>query len=190
MTSGVAQGYSLSPTQFNLTLQTALDKHSRGRGCLCGGLFMHYLAFTENKALVAHTRTSLQLTLTTLLNKENQSGLEPGINKCTTMSICMSGGAWYVNHSPFTYTANPLLVVGPDQFYKYCGVAIGCRTSDEGRHLSGHLQDALNWLQGDSLRKQQKLWGLKRVFIPRFIHTATFSDPTKTHSKNSAGRSM
>ena len=67
------------------------------------------------------------------------------------------------------YTANPLPVVEPDQFYKYLGVAIGYEITYGGRCLPNRLQDALNRLQGAPLKTPTEVVGSEKGVDPK-IH--------------------
>ena len=87
-TRGVAQGDPLLPTLFNLTLQTALDRLPETVGISVVGVFIHYLDFADNIALIMQTREGFQLSIKTLLDSEYQLRLLPG-NKCATMVICV-----------------------------------------------------------------------------------------------------
>ena len=91
--------------------------------------------------------------------------------------ICASGGAWYIDHRAFRYGEGHLPVVGPQGFYKYLGVSRGCDATDKGCRLPRRIQEP-----------RQRLWSLKRVLTPRFIHSATFSDSTRGTLKDLDGK--
>ena len=92
MTRGVAQGDPLSPTLFNLILQTALTKLPQDVGVPYGGELLRYLAFADDIVLVATSRSGLQVAIQTFTQEAKHLGLQPSINKCGTMGICVSRG--------------------------------------------------------------------------------------------------
>ena len=178
----MAPGGPLSPTLFNLTLQLALRQLPENMGTGVGDVMARYLQFADDIALIATTRAGLQLAINTLLDNARRMGLESVLGKCATLGICTARGTWYADSRPFTYEDILLPVVEPDGFYKYLAISIGSSTTDGGRCLFGKIQDSLDRLNGAPLKPKQKLWGLKRVLLPRFIHPATFSNPTQVRA--------
>ena len=115
------------------------------------------LAFTDYIVLVSRSRPGLQAAIKVLLDEAEGLGLQPGLRKCRTMGICVTRCLWYTDHRGFTYEGGDLPVIGPDGFYKYLGVSVGCALADKGRLLPVKLQDSLNRLHRAPFKPQQTL---------------------------------
>ena len=175
---GVAQGDPLSPTLFNLTLQQALRAIPDDIGVAMDGNNINWIAFADDVAVVATSRSGLQLAINTFLDTAAQLGLSPGVEKCATMGILAANGTWYSDGTPLTYRDTELPRLGPGEFYKYLGVQMGISGPDRGRNLTTHLQGLLARIKGAPLKPQQKLWGLKVCLLPKLLHTTIFCNPS------------
>ena len=84
---GVLQRDPPSPFLFNICLAWALTAVPKSIGVELGGNSINYLAFADDVALLASTRTRLQTALDRLAAAARLAGLEVGVKKCASLGV-------------------------------------------------------------------------------------------------------
>jgi hypothetical protein len=201
--SGTVQGCPLSPTLFNICLESFLrlmDKNEY-RQYAFKVAAINVAAYADDLILFSETCDGVQAMPDALADFCNYSGMEVNVRKCASVSITKEMGKLVKNYEPFVFRKgrSPMDNRGmpiEEELVNYChreeiprqeasihlGLPVGPDKEDcslQGRLILSSMKDHIITLGKSNLNIAQKIEGIKFMELPRIDYRMMCADLSK-----------
>ncbi|EFP02084.1 hypothetical protein CRE_17641 [Caenorhabditis remanei] len=176
--SGVKQGDPISPTLFNMCLETVIRRHLKeSSGHKCIDTRIKLLAFADDMAVLAESKEQLQKELTEMDEDCTPLNLIFKPAKCASLIIEFGKVR---THEQIMLKREPIRNLNDDGTYKYLGVHTGAdaRTSEEELIIS--VTKEVDLVNRSALTPPQKLDCLKTFTLPKMTYMYANAIPKLT----------
>lgn len=179
--SGVKQGDPISPTLFNMCLESVIRKHlETASGHKCLGTKIKILAFADDMAIISDHKGQLQKELTEM--DEDCSPLNLLFKPAKCASLILQKGV-VQRRAEIKLKGEPIRNLHDDGTYKYLGVQTGAATRVSELDLMKKVMQELDKVTRSDLTQPQKLDCVKCFILPKLTYMYGNSIPKITELK-------
>uniref|UniRef100_A0A8R1E3T5 Reverse transcriptase domain-containing protein n=1 Tax=Caenorhabditis japonica TaxID=281687 RepID=A0A8R1E3T5_CAEJA len=186
--SGVKQGDPISPTLFNICLESVIRRYLKSAdGHKCIGSNIKLLAFADDMAILSDSKTKLQQELQKMDDDCTPLNLIFKPAKCASLII-----EWgkVQKDQKIKLKGQFIRSLAEQDTYKYLGVQTGIETRISAMHLMKKTVSELDKINCSELAPWQKLDAVKTFVLPRMTYMYANTVPKLSELKEFANITM